>query len=85
MGASSLVSFVLALDDARLGLSLVITEKQEKHFPFFFLVYPKAARHRVHTQGKTYDELFETMKFDTFLSAEEAVNLGLADEVITKR
>lgn len=37
------------------------------------------------TQGKTYDELFETMKFDTFLSAEEAVNLGLADEVITKR
>ena len=37
------------------------------------------------TQGKTYDELFETMKFDTFLSAEEAVAYGLADEVITKR
>lgn len=37
------------------------------------------------TRGKTYDELFETMKFDTFLSAEQAVELGLADEVITKR
>ena len=37
------------------------------------------------TQGKTYEELFETMKFDTFLSAEEAVAYGLADEVITKR
>jgi ATP-dependent Clp protease protease subunit len=37
------------------------------------------------TKGKTYDELFETMKFDTFLSAEQAVEYGLADEVITKR
>jgi ATP-dependent Clp protease protease subunit len=37
------------------------------------------------TQGKTYEELFETMKFDTFLSAQEAVEWGLADEVITKR
>jgi ATP-dependent Clp protease, protease subunit len=37
------------------------------------------------TQGKTYDELFETMKFDTFLSADQAVEYGLADEVITKR
>jgi ATP-dependent Clp protease protease subunit len=37
------------------------------------------------TKGKTYEELFETMKFDTFLSAEQAVDLGLADEVITKR
>ena len=37
------------------------------------------------TAGKTYDELFETMKFDTFLSAEEAVAYGLADEVVTKR
>lgn len=37
------------------------------------------------TKGKTYEELFETMKFDTFLSAEEAVGYGLADEVITKR
>ena len=35
--------------------------------------------------GKTYDELFETMKFDTFLSAEEAVEYGLADRVISGR
>ena len=37
------------------------------------------------TKGKTYEELFETMKFDTFLSAEEAVEYGLADQVISKR
>jgi ATP-dependent Clp protease protease subunit len=37
------------------------------------------------TAGKQYDELFQTMKFDTFLSAEEAVAYGLADEVVTKR
>jgi ATP-dependent Clp protease protease subunit len=37
------------------------------------------------TKGKTYEELFDTMKFDTFLSAEEAVNYGLADKVITQR
>lgn len=35
--------------------------------------------------GKSYDELFETMKFDTFLSAEEAVAMGVADRVIEKR
>lgn len=37
------------------------------------------------TAGKTYDELFEAMKFDTFLSADEAVAYGLADRVITHR
>ena len=37
------------------------------------------------TAGKTYEEMFETMKFDTFLSAQEAVDYGLADEVVTKR
>ena len=37
------------------------------------------------TKGKTYDEMFETMKFDTFLSADEAVQWGLADKVIDKR
>ena len=37
------------------------------------------------TAGKTYDDMFETMKFDTFLSAEEAVKWGLADKVIEKR
>jgi len=35
--------------------------------------------------GKTYDELAETMKFDTFLSAQEAVDYGLADKVIENR
>ena len=37
------------------------------------------------TAGKTYDQMFETMKFDTFLSAQEAVEWGLADKVIEKR
>jgi ATP-dependent Clp protease protease subunit len=37
------------------------------------------------TAGKQYDELFTTMKFDTFLSASEAVAYGLADQVIDKR
>ena len=37
------------------------------------------------TAGKTYDEFFSAMKFDTFLSAEEAVAYGLADEVVEKR
>ena len=37
------------------------------------------------TAGKTYDEMFEVMKFDTFLSAQEAVEFGLADEIIEKR
>ena len=40
---------------------------------------------RHNTVGKIYEEMFETMKFDTFLSAEEAVAYGLADEIITKR
>jgi len=40
---------------------------------------------RHNTAGKQYDELFETMKFDTFLSAEEAVEYGLADKVVTGR
>jgi ATP-dependent Clp protease protease subunit len=37
------------------------------------------------TAGKTYEELFETMKFDTFLSAQEAVENGFADQVIESR
>ena len=35
--------------------------------------------------GKTYDEMFAVMKFDTFLSAKEAVEFGLADKVLDKR
>jgi ATP-dependent Clp protease protease subunit len=37
------------------------------------------------TAGKTYEQLYEAMKFDTFLSAKEAVAYGLADKVIEKR
>jgi len=37
------------------------------------------------TAGKTYEELFDTMKFDTFLTADEAVEHGFADKVITSR
>jgi ATP-dependent Clp protease protease subunit len=37
------------------------------------------------TAGKTYAQLYEAMKFDTFLSAKEAVAYGLADKVIEKR
>ena len=40
---------------------------------------------RHNTAGKTYNEMYETMKFDTFLSADEAVLWGLADKVIDKR
>jgi ATP-dependent Clp protease protease subunit len=40
---------------------------------------------RHNTAGKNYVELFETMKFDTFLSAAEAVAYGLADKIIEKR
>lgn len=40
---------------------------------------------RHNTAGKQYEELFETMKFDTFLSAQEAVEYGLADKVVTSR
>jgi ATP-dependent Clp protease protease subunit len=40
---------------------------------------------RHNTKGKTYEELFGDMKFDTFLSANEAVEYGLADKVISKR
>jgi ATP-dependent Clp protease, protease subunit len=35
--------------------------------------------------GKTFEELFDTMKFDTFLSAQEAVDNGFADKVIENR
>jgi ATP-dependent Clp protease protease subunit len=40
---------------------------------------------RHNTAGKTYEDLFGDMKFDTFLSAEDAVTYGLADKVISKR
>jgi ATP-dependent Clp protease protease subunit len=37
------------------------------------------------TAGKTYDEMYELMKFDTFLGAQQAVDLGLADKIVEKR
>lgn len=40
---------------------------------------------RHNSAGKTYEEMFEAMKFDTFLSASEAVQWGLADKVVEKR
>ena len=40
---------------------------------------------RHNSAGKTYEELFETMKFDTFLTAQEAVESGFADKVVEKR
>jgi ATP-dependent Clp protease protease subunit len=40
---------------------------------------------RHNTAGKTYNELYEAMKFDTFLSAEQAVQFGLADRIVSKR
>ena len=40
---------------------------------------------RHNTAGKTYEEMAETMKFDTFLTAQEAVDWGLADKVVENR
>jgi len=40
---------------------------------------------RHNTAGKTYEEMAETMKFDTFLTAGEAVEWGLADKVVENR
>lgn len=37
------------------------------------------------TADKSYDDMYDTMKFDTFLSAEEAVEWGLADKVAESR
>lgn len=35
--------------------------------------------------GKQYDELMEVMKYDTFFSAKQAVEWGLADQVVQHR
>ena len=37
------------------------------------------------SQGKTYEEFEKDMDRDTFMSAEQALNYGLIDQVITKR
>lgn len=35
--------------------------------------------------GKTYDELREAMERDNYLSAQEAVDFGLADKIISRK
>jgi ATP-dependent Clp protease protease subunit len=37
------------------------------------------------SKGKTYQELYDSMERDFFLSAQEAVDFGLADKVVEKR
>ena len=37
------------------------------------------------SKGKTFEELSKNMERDNFMSAQEAVDYGLADEIITKR
>ena len=37
------------------------------------------------SKGKTFDELSKDMERDNFMSAQEAVDYGLVDEIITKR
>ena len=37
------------------------------------------------TKGKTFEELGATMKFDTFMTAQDAVDYGLADMMIEER
>lgn len=40
---------------------------------------------RHNSSGKTYEQLIETLRYDTFLSAEEAVATGLADKIVHSR
>jgi ATP-dependent Clp protease protease subunit len=37
------------------------------------------------SKGKTYDEFKNDMERDKFMSAQEALDYGLIDEIITKR
>jgi len=37
------------------------------------------------SKGKTYEEFYSGMERDNFMSAQEAVDFGLVDEIITKR
>jgi ATP-dependent Clp protease protease subunit len=40
---------------------------------------------RHNSKKKKYKEMFDVMKYDTFLSADQAVEFGLADKVMDKR
>jgi ATP-dependent Clp protease, protease subunit len=37
------------------------------------------------SKGKTFDEFYSAMERDNFMSAQEAVDFGLVDEIVTKR
>ena len=37
------------------------------------------------SKGKTFEEFYNAMERDNFMSAQEAVDFGLVDEIITKR
>jgi ATP-dependent Clp protease protease subunit len=37
------------------------------------------------SKGKTYEEFLAAMERDNFMSAQEALEYGLIDEIITKR
>lgn len=37
------------------------------------------------SKGKTYEEFYSAMERDNFMSAEEALNFGLVDEIVTSR
>ena len=37
------------------------------------------------SKGKTFDEFYNAMERDNFMSAQEALDFGLVDEIITKR
>lgn len=62
----------LEFEDARRRL-----EESKKMNEMLTQIYVKH-----NTKGKTYEELHETMRFDTYLSPEEAIEFGLVDEVI---
>jgi ATP-dependent Clp protease, protease subunit len=37
------------------------------------------------SKGKTFDEFYQAMERDNFMSAQEALDFGLVDEIVTKR
>jgi len=37
------------------------------------------------SKGKTFDEFYTAMERDNFMSAQEALDFGLIDEIVTKR
>ncbi len=62
-------------------------EDIKRHFEESKFLNERLTKLYVHhnTANKTFDELFETMKFDTFLTADQAVKNGFADKVVSKK